>query len=418
MRKRSLSVLAALMALGLPAAAIAGAGSAAAATAPGSLDPTFGTGGKVLSNLGVQGTPSDAVLQPNGDIVVAGGFGVARYLPSGKLDTSFGTGGLAQTGFNDMGFAPAGVVLQPDGKIIWAGNNTAEFPNQGGDLTSFAIARFTSAGKLDTGFGAGGQVTTEFFNPVQLGALEAAQAVLVQRDGKILVGGLAMQGQVRRAPQQAAMVRLNANGTLDTTFGSGGRVLSTAPGITALGLDAAGDIFTLPGNAEFGPSGQADALVTPAPITISSHGGAAAFLPGGQFVIASTSGVTRHDTDVQVRRFSAAGALASASPAFDFNGVDGNASDFPGAIAVQANGQAVAGGGHFLDTSVFGLARVNADGSLDQAFGSAGTLTTSFQGAESVTALVVQPDGKIVAVGFSEDNSTGQVGIALARYLG
>jgi len=78
----------------------------------------------------------------------------------------------------------------------------------------------------------------------------------------------------------------------------------------------------------------------------------------------------------------------------------------------------VVGGSHFLATSVFGLARVNADGTLDSAFGSGGTLTTTFNGDEGVGALVVQPDGKIIAVGFSENNTTGHVFIALARYNG
>ena len=60
-------------------------------------------------------------------------------------------------------------------------------------------------------------------------------------------------------------------------------------------------------------------------------------------------------------------------------------------MAIQANGSAVAGGSHFLSTSVFGLARVNASGSLDTTFGNAGTLTTSIQGGDSAGALVIQP---------------------------
>jgi uncharacterized delta-60 repeat protein len=418
MRKRVPRLLAGLLTLGLPiGVAAVSAGSAAAATTPGSLDPTFGNGGKVVTKMGVQGVPSDAVLQPNGDIVVSGGFGVARYLPSGQLDRAFGAGGLAQTGFTDFGFGPTGVAVQPDGKIVWVGDTTTQV--SGGDVADFAIARFNANGTLDSGFGKGGQVTTEFFAPPLAGALELANAVLVQPDGKLLVGGTARQGQLRtNNPQRAALVRLNANGTLDTSFGNGGRVLSAGlASLSALGLDAAGDIFTLPTYAEFSPSGQPDASVTPAAITSSSHGGAAAFLASGQFVIATTVGVTRHDTDVQVQRFNPGGTIASTSPAFDYTGQDGNASDFPGAVAVQANGQAVAGGGHFLGTDVFGLARINSGGSLDLSFGSGGTLTTFIQGNDSVGALVVQPDGKIIAVGLSEDNSTGQVDVALVRYL-
>jgi hypothetical protein len=78
----------------------------------------------------------------------------------------------------------------------------------------------------------------------------------------------------------------------------------------------------------------------------------------------------------------------------------------------------VTAGAHFLATSVFGLARVNANGTLDASFGAGGTLTTSFNGDDGAGAVLVQPDGKIVAVGFSENNSTGEVFIALARYNG
>jgi hypothetical protein len=75
-------------------------------------------------------------------------------------------------------------------------------------------------------------------------------------------------------------------------------------------------------------------------------------------------------------------------------------------------------GSHFLATSVFGLARVKQDGTLDASFGTGGVLTTSFNGDDGASALLIQPDGKIVAVGFSENNATGHVFIALARYNG
>ena len=336
-------------AVGRSTGAILVKAQAAAASTPGSLDPAFGNGGKVLSP---GGGATDAILQSNGDIVVSTGSGVARFLPTGQLDATFGSGGLASAGFVG-GEGLQGVALQPDGKIIWVGSqNTPGFPAFG--TFSFALARF------------------------------------------------------------------NANGTLDTSFGAGGTVLSSSlpNGITALGLDAAGNIFTLPVRAEFSSTGQADAGVTPAPITASSRGGSSAFLPSGQFVQATGVTVAKHDVDVQVQRFNADGSLASASPAFDYSGAAGldQAIDGAGAVAVQANGQAVAGGAHFLSTSPFGLARVNPDGTLDTGFGSGGVLTTTFNGNEAVEAVLTQPDGKIIAAGFSEDNTTGQSFIALARY--
>ena len=107
---------------------------AATASTPGSLDPTFGNGGKVLSP---GGGATDAILQSNGDIVVSTGSGVARFLPTGQLDATFGSGGLASAGFVG-GEGLQGVALQPDGKIIWVGSqNTPGFPAFG--TFSFAL---------------------------------------------------------------------------------------------------------------------------------------------------------------------------------------------------------------------------------------------------------------------------------------
>jgi uncharacterized delta-60 repeat protein len=158
--------------------------------------------------------------------------------------------------------------------------------------------------------------------------------------------------------------------------------------------------------------------VSPATITASSHGGSSVFLPSGQFVQANGVTVARYDDDVQVQRSNADGSIASASSAFDYSGAADldQARDSAGAVALQANGQAVAGGAHFFGTSLFGLARVNADGTLDAGFGSGGVLTTTFNGNEAVQAVLIQPDGKIIAVGNSQDNATGQSFIVLARY--
>jgi uncharacterized delta-60 repeat protein len=414
MRMRTRSVL-----FGLSAAVLAvgiGPARAAASGAPGTLDPTFGDNGVTLTDLGAPGVPTNAVRQSTGDIVVAGGFGVARFRPDGRLDRAFGTDGVAATGFNDIGLGPSGVAVQPDGKVVWSGGTTRQVGS--GTVTDIAVARFDADGGLDPGFGSGGRFSTEFFGTPLQGALETAAAVLVQPDGKILVGGSARQGQSRFAPQQGALARLNPDGTLDPTFGGGGRVLSTTMGaVTTLGLDAAGNVFVLPTHVELSPAGQLDPAVSPAAIVASSAGGHDAFLPSGQYVSGRSVGVARHDVDVQVLRFNGDGGVASTGPTFDYTATGGQASDSASAITVQANGQAVVGGSHFAGTSILGLARVNADGALDAGFGNGGKLTANLQGNDTVTALLVQPDGKIIAVGMSQDNTTGRVYVALLRYL-
>jgi len=389
------------------------------AQAAGSLDPTFGTGGKVLTDLGdnsagaqIQAVVSDAALQSNGDIVVSGNFGLVRYLPNGKLDTSFGTKGLATT----TGSA-AGLAIEPNGDYLAVGAGTTS-----SGVSTFAVTRFTSSGRLDPTFGSDGVVTTTFPGASD-GA--AADAVLVEPDGDILVGGQAsVPGTSRNEPviTEGALALYSSSGTLEESFGSGGIVQSTSSigDIANLGIDASGDIFVLPAHAEFSPSGQLDSGVTAETIVTNSQGGDNAFLPNGQSVSATSVSVAKHNTDVQATLFNANGTVDSAfdNPPFTYTGAELAGFQSPGAAAVQPNGQIVIAGSSFKDTSVFGLARLDTNGSLDTTFGSAGVLTTSFQGDDGATAVLIQPNGDIVAAGFSENNTTGVTDIALARYIG
>lgn len=374
--------------------------------AAGGLDPTFGNGGKVLTtNLSV-GVVNDAVLQSNGDIVVGGSSGLIRYLPNGHVDTSFGAHGLAQTSFSVNGLA-----IEPNGEFLAAG---------GSGNGDFTVVRFTASGTLDPAFGNGGVVNTPFPQAAD-GAV--ADAVLMEPNGDILAGGQALvPGTMRNVPVVAlgALARYHPNGTLDTSFGDGGIVQSTARigNITNLGIDAAGDIFVLPAHAEFSSAGQLDSSVTPAAITASSHGGFSAFLPTGQSLIANTAQIGRV-AEAQVRRFNADGSVDPAfnNPPFSYTGtLIGHQS--PEAIAVQPDGKVVVVGSDFAGASVFGVARLNPSGSLDSGFGNAGVLTTNFQGDDVARAVLIQPNGDIVAIGNSENNTTGTGGVALARYLG
>jgi uncharacterized delta-60 repeat protein len=151
--------IAAALTIGVVSLVSAAKALPAYAQAAGSLDPTFGTGGKVLTDLGdnsagaqIQAVVSDAVLQSNGDIVVSGNFGLVRYLPSGKLDTRFGTKGLATT----TGSA-AGLAIEPNGDYLAVGAGTTS-----SGVSTFELTRFTSAGTLDPTFGNHGVVTTTF----------------------------------------------------------------------------------------------------------------------------------------------------------------------------------------------------------------------------------------------------------------
>ncbi|MBV9684005.1 MAG: hypothetical protein JO046_19590, partial [Solirubrobacterales bacterium] len=307
------------------------------------------------------------------------------------------------------------IGLGPGGQIIVAGH----LPSPSGS-DEFGVARFTSAGTPDQSFGQGGVVATQILPPGQSSVFEPASAVLAQPDGTILVGGSALVGGYRGSRSVGAVVRYLSDGSLDLGFGSGGIVTSsTFPQVTTLGLDAAGDVFLLPVERELSRAGQIDSTVTPAAIVASSQGGPSTFLSDGRSLEADSVTVVRHDIDATARRFTPTGTIDStfSAPLLDYSGGETGVNNTAGAVAAQADGKVViAGSAGIIGSSSFGLARVGPTGAVDSTFGSAGTVTTAFQGSTGANALVIQPaDGKIIAVGSSD--TSGQESVALARYL-
>ena len=179
-------------------------------TRRGALDVRFGSGGKVVAPpIGHWDRAPDVAIQNDGKIVVASAvdlamrhrqLGLARFLPSGELDTGFGDDGTVVTNFAVLG--DAALAIQSDGKIVAACG--LDGPRR------FGVARYETDGTLDPGFGDGGKVRTRFPE----GA--AAHAVLVQPDGKIVVGG--------SSGGDFALARYTTDGSLDAGFGRGGTV--------------------------------------------------------------------------------------------------------------------------------------------------------------------------------------------------
>ena len=186
----------------------------------GSLDTTFGGGtGKLLSGFGASSESVQTIaLMPDGKFllagIAAGDFLVARYNADGSIDTSFGggdgivTAGIA-AGSSDRSTS---LVLTANGGFVVAGLST--FATD----TDISVARFNADGSLDTSFAGDGTVTTDFGSPTDLGG-----PVAVQTDGKIVVGGITLTGSIA----SMAIARYNVDGSLDAGFGTGGKVTAS-----------------------------------------------------------------------------------------------------------------------------------------------------------------------------------------------
>jgi len=202
----------------------------------GSIDPSFNNSGKVITACGTGISQAYSLsLLPDGKIILAGKSSdgvtnkgcVVRYLRDGAVDPSFNTVGIVSIGIGPRDFSAVAIVAQFDGKIVVAG--TCQKDN----TSYFCLARYLANGELDTTFnGTGTLITTLGSN----GAYDIgrAAALALQPDGKILVAGSCYQGN----STYFCLARYLSNGTLDSTFGTGGTTISLV-GTTSFALNVA-----------------------------------------------------------------------------------------------------------------------------------------------------------------------------------
>ncbi|MFN0277839.1 MAG: hypothetical protein ACKVRN_04470 [Pyrinomonadaceae bacterium] len=183
--------------------------------ADGSLDPNFSGGIVITPIVNSNNYAASVAIQPDGKIIAAGGagtsFAVVRYTAFGQLDTSFNGTGKVITSFDNARSAARSLELQWDGKIVAAGYRII------GLQYNFTLVRYYPNGDLDTSFGGTGKVIIPASN-----VNGYAHSVAIQPDGKILAAGSTM-GIVK-----FALVRVNSNGSLDTTFNGTGTVVTAA----------------------------------------------------------------------------------------------------------------------------------------------------------------------------------------------
>jgi uncharacterized delta-60 repeat protein len=328
-------------------------------------DWKFGGDGKVVTDFGFKVEKAQAVaLQSDGKIVVGGwvgdsqvtsDFAVARYNADGSLDTGFDSDGKVVTVLGERTDIIYDLAVQPDGKILAAGVSF-----DGPKTRRFAIVRYKSDGSLDASFDHDGIVTLN----IGTSHMDTAYAVRVQPDGKIVVAGsslmLVASRNSRINQNDFSVVRLSADGSVDTSFGHRGSAIVDF----GYGVDVAYDM---------------------------------ALEPDGSIVVAgvATNGT---DQDFAVARFQSSGTL---DPRFgkggkvqtDFFGED----DFISALALQPDGKILVAGNALKATaSDFALARYSHDGSLDHSFNGNGKVTADLNGSDFGSSIGLQPDGRIV----------------------
>ena len=299
-------------------------------------------------------------------------FVISSSAADGDLDASFGNGGFVTETIYSLLTNNYSVAVQPDGKIISAG-----YTIQADGQSDFFLARYNANGAADASFGTNGKVTID-----NNGKSDQFPEIFILPDGKIILAGQSRNAQDRLA---IAVYRLNLNGSIDTTFGTNGMILSA---------------FTTEGSRG---DTLGDAIVqTDGKIIVTGQWQGTAFCIG---------------------RFQANGALDNSFG----NGGSFCATTNPlgtglmKSVDLQPDGKIVVAGRHQTSFNVpadFIVFRFNTNGSLDTTFDGDGyaitDLNANYDEANSVHVL---PDGKILAVGRGGISGSNQYGFGLARYM-
>lgn len=188
-------------------------------------------------------------VQSDAKIVVAGGLGagqsigLVRYNTNGTLDGSFGHNGIALANIpNNILSSAMGVAIQTDGKIVAGG--TVYTLTGANAFIGLGVVRFNTNGSLNSGFGAAGVVATLPLHASRCGG----GPVALQPDGKILLAGERSIGSGANAANFSVVIRLNTNGSLDSSFGNAGAsVVAAAP--SAMVLQSDGKILVASGGS-------------------------------------------------------------------------------------------------------------------------------------------------------------------------
>ncbi len=395
----------------------------------GDADPSFSGDGKVLQNLstGLADDGRDVAVQSNGKVVIATSKGLVRYNADGALDSTFGTSNTGVVG----GISAAAVAVQSDGKIVAV---VAADPGLDDQTKQFVVRRYLSNGTPDTSFSGDGKAVFQHTSGGSgiFGAdPHAGQELAIQSDGKIVVVGRMQNGSLfSSADFDFTVVRFNGNGSLDTSFASGGVrfagfgsddyanavAIDSSNRIVVTGRSGAGSIavarLTSTGAMDTSFSGDGKVTMSQANLRLSAN--SLLIQSTGKVVVAGRAESTStNQGNFIVARFTTSGALDTT---FGPGGIGSSQVDMFGddtaTDIVTTFGGKLLVGGH---TGYFGMLVMSSDGIRDAGVGNQGRILSSFGSAtEGLNALALAPGNKFYAVGTYKGSSSD---VALGRYL-
>jgi uncharacterized delta-60 repeat protein len=405
----------------------------ALAQTSGSLDTSFGSDGLVTLPAGV-GSIAQILVQPNGLIDVISSepdpatgnsdMAVVQYEANGTLNTSFGNDGVALASFPGDTIIGLSGVAESSGNIVVAGQGSpvatvTATGSTGGGPGEEAVAEFNSNGTLDSSFGTGGEVVTQDPSPIGEGD-DQGGPVIVQPNGDIVTGGGVAGTSCnprKNCSEDDVLTRYLPDGSLDTSFGTGGfaEVDESSFATIGLGEDASGNIYALEGNdlsgptaVAFSPSGAVESATTSTPPSLIA---ADNLLANGTYVLGEnvSAGGNALDQEAVLHELPSGEVDPNFnSPAFDYANDSGSAQDTITASTLAPNGDVLVAGIHCTSFNrdgcktgegEIGVAALTPTGSLDAAFGNGGVITLPEESG-GVAGLAVASNGDyLVAFG-------------------
>jgi uncharacterized delta-60 repeat protein len=378
----------------------------------GTLDNTFGVGGKLTVSIGLYNAQSNSIaIQADQKILLGGSaqnslgtsnFALVRCNADGTLDNSFGTGGIQVTQLSgSSGGSKGALTIQNDGKILHGGMS----------LLQLKLLRLNSDGSLDNSFGINGIATTDFTEIYN----DEYNAIVVLPNGKILMSGT---GQESNADfPKSFLIQFNTDGTVDSSFGNGGKVFGSdyCEG-SSMKIQSDGKIvivgsrsfnffaerFNADGSIDnsFGINGK---VMTQVGTTGKAN--SMEIQNNGKIIVTGFAHVgTSSVSDFAIVRYNVDGSLDSSFGAGGkvFTSV-GNSNSLCNSVRVDANGKillsGIASGINFQD---FAIVRYHENGVLDSIFGDHGKIITPTGNSYSTTnSMAIQGDGKILQSGYA-----------------